>query len=98
MKIFVTKLGVQYFLVFEDCYALPINKITEINLCALNRASQNNVTIKVGDIEYLFSYERADSIREFLLNNQIFSGQDLLPKKDFLTEPSLILRTENHQK
>lgn len=81
MKIFISKLGAQYFLVFEDHYALPINKITDIDLHFKDKMSVNNVCIRIGDIQYLFTYEQADSIREFLLQNQVVSGQNLLPKE-----------------
>ena len=96
MRIFISKLGVQYFLVLEDYYELPINKITDIDLHAIDKskASQNNVCIRIGDISYFFTYEKADSIREFLLKNRVVSGQDLLPKEQPV-EPSLSCRLEN---
>ncbi len=70
MKIYVSRLGAQYFLVLEDLFCLPINKITEIDL-HYNDNSANCVVIKLEDRHYHFNFEQADSIREFLQNNEI---------------------------
>jgi len=83
MKIYISKLGAQYFLILEDLYALPINKITDMDLHANDLVSKNNVCIRIGSIEYLFKYEQADSIRQFLSENQFFNSQDLLPKSGY---------------
>lgn len=72
LKIFITVIGRREFLTIEDVCSIPVDTITKIDLSAENgAASSNSVCVHCGDEKHLFSFESADLVREFLLENKV---------------------------
>lgn len=77
LHIYVSQLLDRRLLVIEDVVALPIDRITHIDLNAPNGGCNNSVRIHTDnpDEDYTFAYENADAVREFLQQNASGSRQ-----------------------
>lgn len=106
MIIYISALGQREFLVIEDVYSIPIDTITKIELHSDQdkKSEANSVCIYCGSMKYLFAFEDADSVREFIFKNKsgkptdfgnwVFSQE--LPTKSSLLEEKIKKLIDHH--
>lgn len=71
VKVSTTTIGSREFLIVGR-HAIPVDRITRIDLDAVNGGCDNSVRIHTDDEDdsYVWAYENADAIRAFLVKER----------------------------